>query len=106
MIDAGLSATLLNQGFDNKFDHLKKAAAGNESQAALKAKEFESMFIAQMLEGMFGESVGVEAFGDSDTFEIYKGLMMDAYGKEIANAGGIGIAGYVQTELLRLQEAA
>lgn len=106
MIEAGLAATLLNNSFDSKTKHVSKVTPDANTQAHLKAQEFESMFIAQMLESMFGESVGTEAFGDSDSFDIYKGLMMDAYGKEISKAGGIGIAPYVETELLRLQEAA
>ena len=73
-------------------------------QAEAAAKDFESMFISQMVEQMFGESIGDEAFGDSDSSQIYKGLMIDAYGKEIAKSGGIGIADYVKKELLKLQE--
>ena len=73
-------------------------------QAEVAAHDFESMFIAQMLEQMFGDSIGEEAFGDSDSNQVYKGLMLDAYGKEIAKSGGIGIADYVKKELLKLQE--
>lgn len=68
------------------------------------AQDFESMFIAQMLEQMFGDSIGTELFGNDETHEVYKALMMDEYGKEITKSGGIGIASYVKRELLRLQE--
>jgi len=68
------------------------------------SKDFESMFVSQMLEQMFGESEGDEAFGNSETGDVYKGLMMDEYGKQISRAGGIGIADYVKKELLKLQE--
>ncbi len=54
------------------------------------------MFVGQMMDQMFGDSIGSEAFGDSETGEIYKSMMMDAYGKEIAKAGGIGIADYIK----------
>lgn len=76
----------------------------NDTQIEKTAKDFESMFVAQMLEQMFGESLGDDLFGDKQTDEVYKGLMMEEYGKEIAKAGGIGIADYVKRELLRLQE--
>ncbi len=76
----------------------------SQPQIERTAKDFESMFVAQMLEQMFGDSVGSELFGDEETSDIYKGLMMEQYGKEIARAGGIGIADYVRRELLRLQE--
>lgn len=73
-------------------------------QAKVVSKDFESLFISQMLEQMFGESIGSEAFGTSDTDEIYKGLMVQEYGKMITNSGGIGIADYVSRELLKQQE--
>lgn len=68
------------------------------------AKDFESMFISQMTEQMFGESSGETAFGTSDTDEVYKGLMVQEYGKMITKAGGMGIADYVKRELLKTQE--
>jgi len=75
-----------------------------QDQIEKTAKDFESMFLSQMLEQMFGESVGSEMFGDEQTSEVYKGLVVEQYGKEIARSGGIGIADYVKKELLRLQE--
>ena len=75
-------------------------------QADKVSKDFESMFVGQMLEQMFGDSLGSSAFGDSETSDVYKGMMMDAYGKEIAKSGGIGIADYVKRELLKQQEIA
>lgn len=83
---------------------LQKMHAMTPQQAEAAAHDFESMFIAQMLEQMFGDSIGTDAFGDADSGEIYKGLMMDAYGKEIERSGGMGIADYVKRELLKLQE--
>lgn len=76
----------------------------NPEQIDKAAKDFESLFVSQMLESMFGESLGEEAFGSEDTNEVYKGLMMQEYGKIIAASGGIGIAPYVKSTLLKLQE--
>lgn len=73
----------------------------NEAQADATSKDFESMFLSQMLEGMFGESSGSEAFGSSDTDEIYKGLMVQEYGKMITKAGGIGIASNIKQEVIK-----
>ncbi|MDX2112434.1 MAG: rod-binding protein [Alphaproteobacteria bacterium] len=81
-----------------------RASRMTNEQIDKTAKDFESMFLSQMLEQMFGESVGSELFGDEQTSEIYKGLVVEQYGKEIARSGGIGIADYVRKELLRLQE--
>lgn len=98
MIDAGLIATSTLQNIDTKV----KQVANAQVEAA--AKDFEALFIGQMLEHMFGDSLGDEAFGDKETSEVYKSLMVQEYGKTIADAGGIGIASYVKTELLKLQE--
>ncbi|NBO19268.1 MAG: hypothetical protein EBV03_08610 [Proteobacteria bacterium] len=99
MIDAATTATLLMSDINSR---VKKPATA--AQAEDTARDFESMFMSQMLEQMFGDSIGDEAFGDDDSSQIYKGLLMDAYGKEVAKSGGIGIAQYVKRELLALQE--
>ncbi len=80
----------------------KKNMTGEQAEKV--SKDFESMFISQMTEQMFGESSGQSAFGTGDTDEIYKGLMVQEYGKIMTQAGGIGIASYVKRELLRMQE--
>ncbi|MEQ1789110.1 MAG: rod-binding protein [Rickettsiales bacterium] len=73
-------------------------------KADIVSKDFESLFISQMLEQMFGESSGSNAFGTSDTDEVYKGLMVQEYGKIISQSGGIGIAQNIKAELLKQQE--
>ena len=81
-----------------------KAGSMTMDQIDKASKDFESMFVAQMIEQMFGDSQGPEAFGSSDTADIYKGMMADEYGKQISKAGGIGIADHVKRELMKLQE--
>ena len=68
------------------------------------SKDFESMFISQMTEQMFGDSQGSEAFGNEESSSVYQSMMADEYGKQISRSGGIGIADYVKQELLKLQE--
>lgn len=93
-----------SQSVTAKISALGTAKNMSPEQAKAVSKDFESLFISQMLEQMFGESVGSEAFGASDTDEIYKGLMVQEYGKMITKSGGIGIADYVNRELLKQQE--
>ena len=73
-------------------------------QVDAAAQDFESMFVSQMMEPMFGESSGEEAFGGQASNDVYKSMMMDQYGKIIARSGGIGIAAYIKQELLKQQE--
>lgn len=114
-IEAGTAATLLVNGQDRVLASasrfaatgaMHKSKAMSVAQADQVSKDFEAMFIGQMLEQMFGDSVGDELFGDRTTKEVYKGLMVEEYGKQIARSGGIGIAEFVKRELLTLQEIA
>ena len=75
------------------------------------AMDFESMFLSQMLNTMFpgsddfsdgAENVMGDMFGD----ETYRGWMIDEYAKQIAKAGGIGIAPIIERQLLQYQEVA
>lgn len=75
-------------------DEMKEAAA-----------EFEAMFLGQMLAQMF-TGVDVEPpFGGGHGEEMYRSLMIDEYGKAIADNGGIGIADAVMRELIQMQES-
>ncbi len=81
-----------------------RARKMTEAQIDAAAKDFEAVFLAQMLGMMFGESVGDSLFGNAESKEIYQSMMMNEYGKNIANLGGIGIASHVKSEMLKLQE--
>ena len=68
------------------------------------AQEFEAVFISQMLTQMWA---GVETdgmFGGGHAEDIYRSLLIDEYGKVIAQQGGLGIADHVKAEMLALQE--
>ena len=92
----------LGQGLAAALPAIGKAMPADKIEAT--AKDFESVFLAQMMEPMFGDSIGHEAFGDEESGDVYKGLMMDEYAKQITRAGGLGIADYVKRELLKQQE--
>lgn len=97
---ATLRAPNLDRGALERFKNVKMS----ETQIDKVAKDFESVFISQMLTPMF-ESVEVdETFGGGTGEEMYRSLMVEEYGKLIAKTGGIGIAEQVKAELIRLQE--
>lgn len=70
------------------------------------AKEFEAVFVSQMLTHMFSgieESDGL--FGGGHAEAMVRPMLLDEYGKMIAKSGrGIGIADHVAAALMRTQE--
>ena len=67
------------------------------------AKAFESQLISMMLQPMFeGLSTG-GMFGGGQAEGTYRSFMLDAFGKQMANSGGLGIAAPVVREMLKMQ---
>ena len=75
----------------------QRAAA--EKKIAGTAKDFEAQFIASMMSSTY-EHVDLGGGQGSDAF---KSVMMQAIGKKIAAGKGIGLAGQIQTEMLKMQ---
>ena len=78
---------------------------GDLKQMRKVAKDFEAVFISQMLQPMF-QDLGAEApFGGGHGEDVWRSLQVQEYGKAIADAGGIGIADKVMREMIQMQEA-
>ena len=81
-----------------------KASSVAAAQAA--GHKFEAMFIGQMLKPMFDTIPTDGWFGGGQGEEMFRGMLVDNYGKELANHGkGIGLAASVTHALLKAQEA-
>ena len=77
----------------------------NKQRAAESAESFEAFFLTRMMESMF-EGVSTDGmFGGGHAEKIYRSLLLDEYGKEMAKVGGIGVKEYVMTAILQMQEA-
>lgn len=73
------------------------------SKAKDVAERFEAQFLSAMLQPMFA---GIETdgpFGGGQGEEMFRSLMTEAMGKQMAKAGGIGLADTVQREILKMQ---
>lgn len=79
--------------------------AKNEAEAAKIGKDFEQMFLSQMLQPMF-EGIGEGPFGGGYGEKMFKSMQLDEYAKALTNSGGIGIAKAVSREILLMQEKA
>ncbi|WP_125257274.1 rod-binding protein [Brevundimonas fluminis] len=68
------------------------------------AEAFEASFIAQMLRPMF-EGVSTEApFGGGEAEATWRGFLLDEMGKQVARAGGVGLADHVMAQMIQMQE--
>lgn len=69
------------------------------------AKDFESVFISEMIKPMFN---GIETdgmFGGGKSEEIFRGMMIDQYGKMLSDNGGIGLADHIKEAMIQMQES-
>tara|TARA_B100001971_G_C17891943_1_gene383486 strand:- start:119 stop:505 length:387 start_codon:yes stop_codon:yes gene_type:complete len=67
------------------------------------AKEFEAVFLSQMFAQMFNGLEVDPVFGGGKGEEVFRSMMVEEYGKRIADQGGIGIAEHVKTKLIDIQ---
>ncbi len=68
------------------------------------SKDFESMFMTQMLQPMF-EGIGVDpTFGGGHGEEIMRTFLVQEYGKIASQSGKLGIAAAVKNEMIKSQE--
>lgn len=79
------------------------APVDRQSKTWKAAQEFESVFLAQTVAQMH---VGVTAdgpFGGGFAEETYRSLLYQEIGRQMSAAGGVGIAGAVYQEMIKLQ---
>ncbi len=82
------------------------AKTTNDRAAQKAAVAFEGEFISQMLSPMFkGVSTG-GPFGGGQGEAMFRSLMIDQFGKSMAQRGGFGLASEITRALLSHQEAA
>ncbi|MGE4312946.1 MAG: rod-binding protein [Pseudobdellovibrionaceae bacterium] len=92
-------------GVDKAEASVKKAANDAKGDAALTkaAQDFEAVFLTEMLKPMF-EGLEVDStFGGGKGEEVFRGFMLDEYGKEFARRGGVGLASHIKDALIQMQ---
>lgn len=76
------------------------------NKAKESAENFEAFFLSRMMESMF-EGVSTDGmFGGGHAEKIYRSLLLDEYGKEMAKLGTVGVKDYVMQAILQMQESA
>lgn len=80
------------------------AATRNAKKIEDAAKEFEAVFVTEMLRPMFEDIATDGMFGGGKGEEVFRGILLQEYGRGIVKSGGLGLSSQVQAELLRIQE--
>jgi flagellar protein FlgJ len=68
------------------------------------AKEFEGMFLSEMLSHMFDGLEVDDQFGGGHGEKMFRGMLVNQYGKMIANGKGIGLSDQIQKTMLEIQQ--
>jgi Rod binding domain-containing protein len=91
----------------NAVNNTKRALSDKDMEKFdAAAKDFEAMFVAEMMKPMFEGIEPDPRFGGGKGEEIFQGMMLQEYGKMIAETGQLGIAETVKAELIRMQSEA
>lgn len=105
MMDGLLDAQLQNALTAARRTDAPQATRGQTpEQIRTNAEEFESVFLAQVLEHMMGESTET-SFGGGPGQSAFKSMLNEEYAKVIAKSGGVGLADALTREMLALQES-
>jgi Rod binding domain-containing protein len=81
------------------------AASAKPDKMAEVASQFESSFVAAMLEPMFESLSTSPPFGGGDGEAAFKSFMVDAIAKQTAKAGGLHLSAAIHREMLKMQGA-
>lgn len=76
----------------------------NHGQVRRLAQEFEAQAVAAMFQPVFAALPTDGPFGGGKAEAQWRPMLVDAIAREMARAGGLGIAPAVERELLRAQE--
>jgi Rod binding domain-containing protein len=69
------------------------------------SREFEAMYLEQMLDRMFSEVGSEGPLGDNGTGgPVYRSMMVKEYAGSIVKSGGIGLSSLIYDDLIKLQE--
>ena len=101
------AATLASQqAAGNKITAPTASTGKTEPSDKMKdsAKDFEAVFLSEMLGHMFEGTEPDKMFGGGQGEKMFQSMMVQQYGKMMANGQGIGIAAQMQKYMLQVQE--
>jgi Rod binding domain-containing protein len=81
-----------------------KLSPALKAKAKDAAQNFESVFLNTMFNSMYTGIDGEGPFGGNGASGVWRSMLTDQYARNLAKAGGIGIASHVYQSLLAQQE--
>ena len=79
------------------------APARADAKAQATARDFEAVFLGQMTKLMM-ESVDIgDQFSGGNGEEMFRGVLAEKLGEEIARSGGVGLAPAVLDQIIKMQ---
>jgi Rod binding domain-containing protein len=80
------------------------APAQTQAQVMKSARDFEAVFSTEMLSPMF-EGIEVDpTFGGGHGEEMFRTMLLDQYGKQMAANDSLGMVHQIADTLLKIQE--
>jgi Rod binding domain-containing protein len=81
-------------------------SAKDIARAEETAKEFEAVFVSEMMKPMFEDISTDGMFGGGKGEEVFRGMLLQEYGKMIAQSGSIGLSDQIKQQMILMQEQA
>lgn len=76
------------------------------AKAEETAKEFEAVFVSEMMKPMF-EGISTDGmFGGGKGEEVFRGMLLQEYGKMVSQSGSIGLSDQIKQQMILMQEQA
>ena len=95
--------------FSTNISPLSTASAQNirakdKAKIADTAEDFEAFFVTRMMESMY-EGVATDGmFGGGNAEKMYRSLLLNEYGKQMAKTGNVGIKDDIMRSIIEMQE--
>jgi Rod binding domain-containing protein len=73
-------------------------------QTRKAAKDFEAMFVSEMMSHMFEGLETDPVFGGGPGENMFRGMLIQEYGKKMAAGPGLGISSQLQQMMIQMQQ--
>lgn len=99
---AGDTQTARDTAMTNKLQAMGRGVSPEKAKEV--GREFEAMFLSQMLQPMF-ETVKTDGmFGGGHGEDSFKGFLVDEYAKSMARQGSLGIADMISKQVMEYSQ--